>query len=66
MKRPLLFQFNQLLDSRVKIRQIFAGFFFEKLKTPKSNSEINCPLTSLKMGNKGNQGKINCQYKPKI
>ena len=39
---PLSFWLDHFLDSRAEIYQIFA-FFFWKLKTPKSNSEINWP-----------------------
>ena len=36
IKRPLFFQFNQFLDSRAEIHQIFALlFFFEKLRHQK-------------------------------
>ena len=33
--------------TRAEIHQIFALFFFEKLKTPKSHSEINWPLVEI-------------------
>ena len=41
---PLSFWLNHFLDSRAEIHQIFALFFFGKLKTPKSHSEINWPF----------------------
>ena len=41
IKEPLFFQFNEFLDSRAEIHQIFAMFFFGKFKTSKSHSEIN-------------------------
>ena len=43
IKEPLFFQFNQFLDSREEIHQIFA-LFFGKFRTSKSHSEINRPL----------------------
>ena len=41
IKGPLFFQFNQLLDSRAEVHQIFELFFFGKFKTSESHSEIN-------------------------
>ena len=35
IKRPLIFQFNQVLDSRAEIHQIFALVFLEKLRHQK-------------------------------
>ena len=37
--------FDHFLDSRAEILQ-FLGWFFGKVKTPKSHSEINWPLTA--------------------
>ena len=46
-KRVFIFQFNQFLDSRAEIHQIFVCWFFGKLKTPKSPSGTKRPLVTI-------------------